>query len=96
MTDARTHVVERVVPQHEDSSEQGSAAMILPIVAIVVILLAFGVPGILVSLRERSHQRDRRTPAAAPGWWAEFEREFRAYVRQLERERGDAPRSHTD
>jgi hypothetical protein len=96
MTAARTRVLEGVVPQREDGSEQRSAAMILPIVVIVVIVLAFGVPGMLVSLRDRSQERDRRAPVAAPGWWAEFEREFRAYVRQLERERGDARGSHTD
>jgi hypothetical protein len=72
--------------------------MILPIVVIVVIVLAFGVPGMLTALRDRSRRRQRRSSPVSPGWWPQFEREFRAYVRELEHDgqRGDAPRPHSE
>jgi hypothetical protein len=96
MTVRQSRPPERVGHEHEDNSEQGSLAVIFPIVAIVVIVLAFVVPGVLVSLRERSREGQRDSAVAAPRWWPQFEREFRAYVRQLERGTRDARRSHTD
>lgn len=62
--------------------------MILLAVVIAVIVLAFAVPGLVVSLRDRSQSRPRPAPQEpGPAWWPQFERDFRDYVRRLEHER---------
>lgn len=73
--------------------------MIVLAVLIAVVILAFALPGPVAELRRRRRgdlalrrRRDlplaseRRPSAGHADWWPDFERQFRAYVREHERE----------
>jgi hypothetical protein len=73
--------------------------LILVAVLIAVLIVAFAFPGSVAELRRRrrwepSSRRRRDLPSASlrdpsgllAGWWPDFERQFRAYLREHERE----------
>jgi len=61
--------------------------MIFGVLAVAVIVMAFVVPSLMVSLHIRSRARARQSSGPDFTWWPAFERDFRNYVRRLERER---------
>jgi hypothetical protein len=73
--------------------------MIFVLVVIAVVILAFALPGPISELqRRRRSYLSRRHPTGRvrprlgrvsdsyADWWPEFERQFRAYVRERDRE----------
>lgn len=71
--------------------------MILVAVLIAIVILAFALSGSVAELRRRRgsdgtllHRRGQPRMAQLPEsyaeWWPDFERQFRAYVREHERE----------
>ena len=73
--------------------------MILVAVLIAIVILAFALSGSVAELRRHRHsdvallrRRDlpvtrlSRLPQSHSDWWPDFERQFRAYVREHERE----------
>ncbi len=60
--------------------------MIFLAVMIAVVILAFALPGPISELRRRRQADAVRPPDGSGDWWPEFERQFRAYVREHQRE----------
>lgn len=70
--------------------------MIVTVSVLVVLLLAFAVPSVIAARQERQRRRRRQSMKAEPAWWPQFEREFRAYVGQLELQRRHADARPSD